>query len=204
MNPGGTIAALILAAGYSSRLKAWKPLLPLGPSTFIAEAVRRLRAAGVADIRAVTGHRAAELAPVLQELGVRAIFNPDYDQGMFASVRAGVGALERAVAAFFLLPVDMPLVRPQTIMAVMRAYYRSGALIIYPGFQGRRGHPPLISTACVADLPPHCAGGLRAFLSRYHDVALDLEVRDEAVLLDCDTPEDYRRLQAYAAQEDQI
>ena len=77
-----------------------------------------------------------------------------------------------------------------------------GALIIYPRFQGRRGHPPLISTACVAGLPPDCDGGLRAFLGRYGAAALDLEVMDEAVILDCDTPEDYRRLQAYASRQD--
>ncbi len=202
MNHGGNMAALILAAGYSSRLGAWKPLQPLGTSTFIEEAVQRFKAAGVDDIRVVTGHRAAELAPLLDRLGVMTIFNPDYDQGMLASVRAGVGSLEPGVAAFFLLPVDIPLVRPGTIQALQQAYHSSGALIIYPRFQGRRGHPPLISTACVVDLPAVCKGGLRAFLSRYTVASLDLEVTDQAVLLDCDTPEDYHRLQAYAARAD--
>jgi molybdenum cofactor cytidylyltransferase len=202
MNLSGNIASVILAAGYSSRLRAWKPLLPLGRSTFIEEAVRNFRAAGVADIRVVTGHRAGELAPVLTKLGVKTIFNPDYDQGMFASVRAGVGSLERGVAAFFLLPVDIPLVQPRALMALMRAYYCSGALIIYPCFQGKRGHPPLIASACAANLPADCAGGFRAFLSRYHHAALDLEVEDEAVLLDCDTPADYRRLLAYSRRRD--
>ncbi len=61
-------------------------------------------------------------------------------------------------------------------------------------FSGAAGHPPLISRTCVADLPPDWEGGLGAFLSRYDGEAQDLEVIDEAVLLDCDTPEDYRRL----------
>jgi probable phosphoglycerate mutase len=56
--------------------------------------------------------------------------------------------------------------------------------------------------ACVADLPRDCKGGLRAFLRDYDHAALDLEIMDEAVLLDCDTPEDYRRLLAYARRED--
>ena len=201
MNYSGNIAALILAAGYSSRLGAWKPLQPLGPSTFIEEAVRRFRAAGVEDIRVVTGHRAEELVLVLEQLGVREIFNPDYHQGMFASVGAGVRSLEPGIAAFFLLPVDIPLVKPRTISGLLHAYRQGGVGIIYPRFQGRRGHPPLISTACVADLPPACEGGLRAFLSRYENEALDLEVLDEAVLLDCDTPEDYRRLLVYGSRE---
>jgi molybdenum cofactor cytidylyltransferase len=202
VNPGSGIAALILAAGYSSRLGAWKPLQPLGPSTFIGEAVRRFRTAGVEDIRVVTGHRAEELAPVLRKLEVKEVFNPDYARGMFASVRAGVCRLEPWITAFFLLPVDIPLVQPSTIKALLRTYHSRGALIIYPRFHGRRGHPPLISTACVAALPADCDGGLRAFLGRYGAAALDLEVMDEAVILDCDTPEDYRRLQAYASRQD--
>jgi CTP:molybdopterin cytidylyltransferase MocA len=202
MSTGGGIAALILAAGYSSRLGAWKPLQPVGRFTFIEEAVQRFRAAGVEDIRVVTGHRAGELAPVLRKLEVKEVFNPAYDQGMFASVRAGVRSLEPGIAAFFLLPVDIPLVKPPTMKALLQAYNSSGALIVYPHFKGRRGHPPLISTASVPNLPPDCDGGLRAFLGRYDAAALDLEVMDEAVLLDCNTPEDLRRLQAYASRED--
>ncbi|MHB8069598.1 MAG: DVU_1551 family NTP transferase [Desulfobaccales bacterium] len=202
MNHASNIAAVILAAGHSSRLGAWKPLQPLGSSTFIEEAVRRCRAGGVEDIRVVTGHRAAEIEPVLQKLGVRMVFNPDYDQGMFASVRAGVLSLEPEVTAFFLLPVDLPLVKPLTIRTLLEAHHRQGASITYPCFQGRRGHPPLMATAVVRDLPRDCDGGLRVFLGRFEAAALDLEVMDEAVLLDCDTPADYRRVLAYGLRED--
>ncbi len=200
MNPDGDIAALILAAGLSSRLGAFKPLLPLGSSTFIEEAVKRFRGAGIGDIWVVTGHRAAELTPVLERLKIRQVFNSDYRQGMSSSVRAGVAGLEPGIAAFFMLPVDIPLVAPDTIKSLLQAYRRGHARIVYPVFRGRRGHPPLISPACVIDLPADYDGGLRAFLSRYHSEALDLEVDDEAILLDCDTPEDYYRLQAYAGQ----
>ncbi len=202
MSTGGGITALILAAGYSSRMGTLKPLLPLGGSTVIEEAVQRFRTARVDDIRVVTGYRAEKLAPVLKRLGVKEVFNPDYDQGMFASVRAGVRSLETGIAAFFLLPVDIPLVKPRTITGLLHAYRHGDARIIYPCFKGLRGHPPLISQACVADLPLDWEGGLRAFLSRYHAEALDLEVMDDTILLDCDTPEDYHRLQAYASKED--
>lgn len=201
MSAEAGIAALILAAGYSSRLGAWKPLQPLGPSTFLEEAVRRFRIAGVEDIRVVTGHRAGELEPILQKLGVRGVFNPDYHQGMFRSIRAGVDSLEPGITAFFLLPVDIPLVKPRTIRTLLHTYRQSNARIIYPLFQGQRGHPPLISSACIIDLPPECDGGLRAFLSNYDNTALNLEVIDAAVLLDCNTPEDYRRLLAYGSRE---
>jgi molybdenum cofactor cytidylyltransferase len=195
------IAALILAAGYSTRLGALKPLLPLGEATVIGEVVQRFRTAGIEDIRVVTGHRAQELAPVLDHLKVKEIFNPDFHQGMLASVRVGVRSLEPGVTAFFLQPVDVPLVKPRTVTGLLHRYRRGEARIIYPCFQGLRGHPPLISLTCVADLPLNWEGGLGAFLSRYDGEALDLEVIDEAVLLDCDTPEDYRRLLSQKSRE---
>jgi molybdenum cofactor cytidylyltransferase len=202
MNTSGGIAALILAAGYSARLGAFKPLLPLGGATIIEEVVQRFRTAGIEDIRVVTGHRAEELTPVLDNLEVREIFNPDFHQGMLASVRAGVRSLEPGVTAFFLQPVDVPLVKPRTVTCLLHRYRRGEARIVYPCFQGLRGHPPLISRTCVADLPLDWEGGFGAFLSRYDGEALDLEVIDEAVLLDCDTPEDYCRLLSQKSRED--
>jgi len=202
MNPGSNIAALILAAGCSDRIGTFKPLLPLGQSTFIEQAVQRFRSAGIADVRVVTGHRADELESVLDRLKVQAVFNPHYDQDMFTSVGVGVRSLERSITAFFLLPADIPLVKPQTIRALVQGYRQGKARIVYPRFAGQRGHPPLIDSTCVIHLPGAWEGGLRAYLRRYDPVAQDLEVTDEAVLLDCDTPEDYRRLKVYEAMAD--
>ncbi|AEB08792.1 nucleotidyltransferase family protein [Desulfobacca acetoxidans] len=111
MNFGDGIAALILAGGYSSRLGGFKPLLPLGQSTFLGEAIPRFHTSGVEDIRVVTGHWSTELEPILNKLGVKIVFNPNHDAGMFTSVRAGVRSLEDWITAFFLLTVDIPLVK---------------------------------------------------------------------------------------------
>jgi broad specificity phosphatase PhoE/CTP:molybdopterin cytidylyltransferase MocA/HD superfamily phosphodiesterase len=201
MTQSGAIASLILAAGYSSRMGTFKPLLPLGGSTLIEEAVKRFRDAGIQDIRVVVGYRAEEIAPVLDRLGVRSIFNPEFDKGMLSSLLAGLRSFDSGTEALFLLPSDVPLVKPATIRALIHAYRRDGARIIYPRFQGLRGHPPLVPTTCVADLPADYGGGLRAFLSRYDKQAIDVDVVDESVLMDCDTPEDYRKLQAYRSME---
>ncbi len=201
MTQSGAIPSLILAAGYSLRMGTLKPLLPLGGSTFIEEAVKRFRAAGIQDIRVVVGYKADEITPILDKLGVRSIFNPEFDKGMLSSLLAGLRSFDSDTEAFFLLPSDVPLVKPATIRALIHAYRRDGARIIYPRFQGLRGHPPLIPTACVADLPADYGGGLRVFLSRYDRQAIDLDVVDESVLMDCDTPEDYRKLQAYRSME---
>ncbi len=146
-------------------------------------------------MRVVVGHRADELTPVLDRLGVRWIFNADYDRGMFSSVLAGVKSFEADVDAFFLLPCDIPLVNPETIRALLSAYNRDDPKIIYPRFDGQRGHPPLIPAAYLReDLSSDYPGGLRALLGRYEPNAMDMDVADENILLDCDTPSDYRVL----------
>ncbi|HYA43322.1 MAG TPA: histidine phosphatase family protein [Syntrophobacteraceae bacterium] len=197
------IAALIPAAGYSSRLGDFKPLLPVGRSTVIEEAVGRFRLAGIEDVRVVIGHRAAEISPVLDRLGVRRIFNPDYARGMLSSVLAGLKSLEPVIDAFFLLPADIALVKPATIKALAGVYRSSGATVVYPRFEGLRGHPPLISRDLPAkDLPRDYEGGLRTFLSRFEDRAFDVDVPDQAILMDCDTKVDYFKLCAYRLRDD--
>jgi broad specificity phosphatase PhoE/CTP:molybdopterin cytidylyltransferase MocA len=196
------ITALITAAGYSSRVGDFKPVLPLGQSTVIEEAIGRFRLAGIDDVRVVIGHRAGEIVPVLDRMGVRKIFNPDYARGMFSSVLAGLKSLEQGIDAFFLLPADIPLVKPATISALARVYSGGGATIVYPRFEGLRGHPPLISRDFIANLPDDYVGGLRAFLSRHEEQAVDVDVIDQSILMDCDTKVDYFKLHAYGLRED--
>ena len=128
-------------------------------------------------------------------LGIKWIFNAQYDRGMFSSVLAGLKSFEPDVDAFFLLPCDIPLVNSETIRALLSVYNLDDPKIIYPRFNGQRGHPPLIPAAYLKeDLSPDYPGGLRALLGRYEPSAIDLDVADENILLDCDTPSDYRTL----------
>ncbi len=77
MSSGACVAAIILAAGRSSRMGMSKPLLPLGPFSVIERVVRSVCQAGIDDIVVVTGHGSAQLAPLLDGLGARMIHNPD-------------------------------------------------------------------------------------------------------------------------------
>lgn len=203
MNRPGRIVALVLAAGYSSRMDGFKPLAPLGGSTFIERAVTLFLNAGISDVRVVIGHRAGELAPVLDALGVRRIFNAGYDLGMFSSILAGVDSLEPGTDAFFLLPCDIPLVKSETVRSVLNAFDPSDPKIVYPSFRRRRGHPPLIPVGCLEpDLRWDYPGGLRAILDRYEHRAVDVDVPDENILIDCDTPSDYAALKGRRSTED--
>jgi len=193
------LAALILAAGYSSRMGRFKPLLRLGDKTAIEWAVGAFREAGIARIRIVTGHEAEAMESFLRSAGLDAVRNPDYDKGMYSSVQAGLASLPAAVQACFLLPVDIPLVRASTIDALANRYASKPAAVIYPNFRGQRGHPPLISRELFAEvISGDGEGGLRALLQRYETD--EVAVADEGILLDMDTPEDYARLAELAGR----
>src|SRR5258708_3177074 len=133
--------ALILAAGYSLRMGQFKPRLPLGERSAIEYGISGFHTAGLREVIVVTGHRARELTNVLKGQ-VRCVFNPSYDSGMYSSIVAGLQSLPPETDAFFVLPADIPLVRPSTIMALVAAYHDTRTAIIYPVFQGKRGHPP--------------------------------------------------------------
>lgn len=195
------LAAIIVAAGYSFRMKSFKPLLALNGSTVLEQAVYSFQNSGIQDIRVVVGHRASELLPVLERLGVQAIFNPNFSEGMFSSVRAGVKSLSPEVLCFFLLPVDNPIVNKKTLEMLQNAFFASEYGIIYPTYLGTRGHPPLISKGYVKEVQAwDQPGGMRALLEKYDYDALDVEVVDPGILLDMDTPDDYHRMLKYCGE----
>lgn len=187
--------ALILSAGFSSRMGSFKPLLPLGGITVLERSVSLFRSAGVDDIRVVTGHRSAELEPLLKRLGVRTILNIRYREGMFSSVIAGTETLGADVDSFFILPVDLPLIRPVTIRWLLRERALTESDVLYPCFQGRRGHPPLISGKLAGSIASWSGvDGLRGALAQWEGRAREIEVPDEHILNDMDTPESYVEL----------
>lgn len=190
------IAALILAAGRSSRMGDFKPLLPLGETTVIGRAIENFEEAGVDSILVVAGFAAERLIPALRKRGVAWVVNQDHDRGMYSSLRAGVLHLASSCEAFFVLPADHPFVRPATITALMSAFrHREDSIsVCRPAYRGRRGHPPLISSRLVpVILDFNEDGGLRQLLSLHEKETLTVDGDDPGILVDLDSREDYRR-----------
>ena len=189
MNPKAT-TAVILSAGFSKRMGDFKPLMTLGRMTVLERTIQLFQSAGIFRIHVVTGHRSADLALRIECWGARNVFNPFYREGMFSSVAAGVSSLDEATQAFFVLPVDIPLVRPATIRDLLDTFQPGTAAICHPTFQGRRGHPPLIGAQHIGSvLSWREQGGLAALLARLERFAVDVPVVDEFIHSDMDTPE---------------
>ncbi len=189
------VAGLVLAAGRSSRMGTRKLLLPVGDGVVLERGIRMYRQAGIRDVRVVVGHCPAALDPVLRKHDVRRIDNENYDKGMFSSVQAGVGSFEEGIEGFFVLPADVPLVRPRTVLDLLEAFQRHSTAVVRPVFSGEAGHPVLLAGRLAPDLLHWTGtGGLRSFLQEGGFPAVDVEVADENVLFDLDTPADYEEL----------
>lgn len=186
--------AVIPAAGLSTRMGAFKPLLPCGDSTVIETAIDSVLSY-VATAAVVVGHQGDKLSEALSERfgdHLTIVTNPDYaSTDMLRSVQLGLWAIGEC-DAFFLLPADMPLIAPQVYDALTAAFDDT-ADVIYPVFDSRRGHPPLISGRLIPAIRRFDGdGGLRAILRNC--AAKEVVISDEGILTDLDTPRDYEIL----------
>jgi CTP:molybdopterin cytidylyltransferase MocA len=186
------IAALIPAAGFSSRMKRLKPLLPLKGKTIIEHVIALFRVICVHNILVVLGHGADQMIPVLRKQDVPYVINPDYSSGMFSSIVKGVENFGCGCDAFFVSPADMPFVRKETLQKMIGAFRETGKAAYRPQYKGRRGHPPLLCADLIPDiLAFKGSGGLRAFLAQREDRCVDVPCDDPGILIDLDTPEDF-------------
>jgi molybdenum cofactor cytidylyltransferase len=187
-------AALILAAGFSSRMGKYKPSLPIGDQTLVGRVISLFLQNNV-DIILVTGWRHEELMSVIDASGIEVVVNSDYETGMFTSVLAGLRCIKTTHRGFFVMPVDIPLVRPSTISRLISEAQRHSDKIIYPVFGRLRGHPTLAPCSlrqAITDWGGE--DGLKAVLHAREEIAVEIKVADSNILLDVDTPEDYAKL----------
>lgn len=206
------LSALIPAAGYASRMKAFKPLLPLGSATVIETVISLFRDLKITDIVVVTGHNHGALAPVVERAGGRPVFNPAHDQGMFSSIRAGAAALAPGCRGFFLLPADIPAIRPSTLENLMETFLEDPGTVVVPEFRGTGGHPPLIPAGVIRQIlasgPESTLRDLLFTVPGKESVPGEvypvrpLAVADRGVLMDGDRPEDYAQIRDRAARLD--
>jgi len=189
------ISAVLLAAGESRRMGAFKQLLPLGGKTFVERCVDNLLASRVDDCIVVTGHREAEVRNAIGDRPVRFAHNPDYRDGMSSSIKRGVNAILKEARACLLALVDQPQVGPDVINRVIEAYEKDETLIVIPTYEGRNGHPVILDLKLrdeILAIDPD--QGLRQVVHAHSNEIVRVEISTDAVLKDCDFPEDYERL----------
>jgi CTP:molybdopterin cytidylyltransferase MocA len=167
-----------------------KQLLPLPDRPAVRRCVESLFAGGISRVLVVVA-KGSPVPTVVQDLPVRTVCNEDPASDMAGSVRVGLAAVDPDTA-ILVCPADHPLVAPRTIVAILQAGAASPAKIIIPTFHGRRGHPTLFPRAVIDTI---AAGGtLRDIIDAHCEAVATVEVGDEGVVLDMDTPQEYEEL----------
>ena len=185
------VAAIILAAGRSRRMGKFKTLLPFGDQTVIESCVSNLRAANVAEVVVVLGHRAEDVRKQLESVRVTFVTNLNPDSEMSASISLGVEALSDTARAVLITPVDHPAIQPETIGLLIEKW-GVGTKLIQPEFEGKGGHPVLIDLSYRDELQRlEPDAGLRGFFKKHRAGVLRLPVDWAFVARDMDTWEDY-------------
>lgn len=188
------VSAILLAAGRSQRMRAFKPLLPFGKTTVIRSCIQNLREAGVEDIVVVVGHRAEELQQAVGDLHLRFAVNPDSTSEMSASIACGLRELTRETRAALIALTDQPAVPADVIRAIVSEWSTEARLIV-PEFKGQGGHPVLVDLCFRKELLNlDSSGGLRSFLKAHQEQVRRLPVDSHFIARDMDTWDDYRAL----------
>lgn len=189
------MAAVVLAAGLSTRMGRPKMVLPWGDTTVIAQVTRVLHSAGASPVCVVTGGVRDQVEAALQTEPVICVFNPHYAAGdMASSLQAGLAALPPDCPAALVALGDQPQIREAVVRQVLAAYRSSGALLVAPSYAMHRGHPWLIDRSLWGEVGALGPGEtLRSIFDRHRAHLYYVEVDTSSVLRDLDTPEDYRR-----------
>jgi molybdenum cofactor cytidylyltransferase len=192
------IVAVILSAGESSRMGRPKALLPIDGVRFVEKIVAALKSTDVGNIIVVLGHHAEEMRQKIGDLPVTILVNHDYKQGQLSSLQVAIRHLESSsegspVDGILVHLVDHPYISATLVDLMIDRFYETKKLIVVPRFQGRRGHPVIFARALFLELL--AAGtekGAKPVVHAHRDDTLEIDTDDEGVLIDIDTPEEYR------------
>jgi molybdenum cofactor cytidylyltransferase len=192
------IAAVVLAAGMSTRMAPHNKLLQVLPSgkTMIAETVDRILESAASPVIIVVGHQQELIKAALAGKSVRFIYAADYSDGLSASLRAGVGVLSDGIGAVLICLGDMPLVDKSTLDQIMSAFNPAeGREILIPVHDGQRGNPVLWGNRFFDDLRSVSGDiGARQILHKYMEYVAEVSVLSNAVIRDFDTREAFETL----------
>jgi len=185
------IAAVVLAAGSSSRMGKPKQTLQLEGGPMLERVLQTLRQTKVDMVVVVLGAHASVVRGWVKFGKEKVVVNRRFKAGMSGSLRLGLAEAEEADAAIVVLG-DQPFVSPGTIDRIIDAYVSSRSPVVVPVYHGRRGNPVLFDRSLFPQIRRIRGDvGAKSVVSGNEDKLLQVDVNDEGILVDIDTPSDY-------------
>jgi len=195
MPPRKKIAGILLAAGTASRLGRTKQLLPFRGSTLLGRAMENAAASNLDELIVVLGHDADKIMQSLDFSGMKTIINQAYSKGQGTSLAKGLEAVSPSCAGALFLLADQPLVTPDIINCLIKAFQDSAAPLVIPFYRGNRGNPVLVARSLFPRLLSLSGDtGARALFDEYKASIFKVAFDTDAVLVDVDTVQDYETL----------
>jgi CTP:molybdopterin cytidylyltransferase MocA len=186
------VVGIILAAGESRRMGRLKALLPFGEKTVIEQVIQSLLHAELAAVTVVLGHRAADIAAVIQPWPVQMLYNPNYQHGMTTSVQVALRDIMPIPDAYLLALVDQPHIAPELIHQLLTACAHTAKGVVIPTYHGKRGHPIILAARYRQDIlalgPDQ---GLHLVTRGHPDDTLEIPADTDDILRDMDYQADY-------------
>ena len=190
------IAAIVLAAGTSSRMGSNKLLADLHGVPFIRRTVEAVRAWPFEGITVVTGHDAHQISQAIEGLDVAVVHNPDYALGLSTSLVRGLKALPKNVDAALVCLGDMPLVKAETVHRLIDAFANPETICV-PVYNGMRGNPVLWGRAHFAAMAKLTGDrGAKSLMEQRTGHVVEIQTADEGIVIDADTPEAIGKVKA--------
>jgi molybdenum cofactor cytidylyltransferase len=196
------IAAIVLAAGRSTRMGAGNKLLAdVAGKPMVRHAVEAALESQARPVLVVTGHQADDVRAALAGLDVTFVANPDFAQGLSSSLKAGIRAIPADATGSLVLLGDMPRIGAPHLDAMIAAFASDASLpIVVPVHEGRRGNPVLWPADLFSEmLALEGDAGARSLLARHAHRVREIDLGTDAVLMDVDTPDALARLRGGAA-----
>ncbi len=196
---GRRIAAVVLAAGRSTRMGAVNKLIAeIGGKPLVRIAAEQALASRASPVIVVTGHERERVEQALNGLPVKVVHNPDYAEGLGTSLKAGIAAVPDNADGAIICLGDMPQVNAALIDKLIAAFDPAhGALVVVPSIAGRRGNPVVWSRRFFHDLMAISGDiGARHLIGSYAEAVAEVPVEGDAALTDVDTPELFSAVKA--------
>jgi molybdenum cofactor cytidylyltransferase len=194
---------VLLAAGESRRMGSTNKLeLLVQGEALLHRTARILLGSNLNEVVVVTGHEAEKARFLLNSLPVKTVYNENYSEGQMTSVHKGLAALQQPCAGVMICLADQPLLEAQDVNLLIESFLkRTAGSVLVPTYQGKRGNPIILSYEHRdAILAGDRNLGCKRFIEKNPDLVTTLEMPNNHVVVDLDTPDDYAVLNKQPTQ----
>jgi molybdenum cofactor cytidylyltransferase len=190
---GLQVAAIVLAAGRSTRMGAENKLLAdLGGRPMVRVVAEAALASRARPVLVVTGHQQGDVRTALAGLDLGFVANPDFAEGLSTSLKAGIAAVPAACDGALVLLGDMPRIEASHLDRLIEAF-APGAIVV-PVHEGRQGNPVLWPRSLFAEIMQlQGDAGAKGRIAAHRERVREVDVGTNAIFADVDTPDEMRR-----------